>query len=101
MTDTVIDEMAVIDRAIIDKNVHIGGRAQVGVGQDLDTPNRADPRLNTGLTLIGKNAVISGGTIIGRNCVIASDTSTAGHAGRIIASGETIDGTEMATGEPR
>jgi glucose-1-phosphate adenylyltransferase len=98
MTDTVIDEMAVIDRAIIDKNVRVGARAQVGVGQDLKTPNRADPRLDTGLTLIGKNAVISGGTIIGRNCVIASDTSAAERAGRIIASGETIGGTEGATG---
>lgn len=90
MTDAVIDEMAVVDRAIVDKNVYIGARARVGTGDDFDVPNRTDPRLNTGITLIGKNAVIPPGTVIGRNCIVASDTPAQAFQKRTLASGESI-----------
>jgi glucose-1-phosphate adenylyltransferase len=92
MTDTVIDEMAVIDRAIIDKNVHVGTRAKVGTGQDMHTPNQEDPRLDTGITLIGKNTVIPPGTTIGRNCVIASDVPAHAFHNHTVRSGQTIAG---------
>ena len=90
MTDAVIDEMAVIDRAIIDKNVHVGTRSKVGVGQDFSLPNRMDPSLNTGITLIGKNTIVPPGTSIGRNCVIGSDMPSHAFPSSVIASCETI-----------
>jgi glucose-1-phosphate adenylyltransferase len=91
MTDTVIDEMSVIDHAIIDKDVFVGARAQIGVGQDMHVPNETDPRLNTGLCLIGKNAVIPPGTIVGRNCIVATDIPARAFSSRIIESGRTIE----------
>ena len=73
MTDTVIEEMAVVDRAIIDKNVRVGARSKIGYGNDMHVANELDPRLDTGITLIGKNSAIPPRMTIGRNCVIGSD----------------------------
>jgi glucose-1-phosphate adenylyltransferase len=92
MTDSVIDEMALVDRSIIDKNVHIGTRARVGIGSDLGTSNRLDSRLNTGITLVGKNAVVPPGTTIGRNCVIGSDVTVNAFPSHTVSSGESIKG---------
>jgi glucose-1-phosphate adenylyltransferase len=82
--------MAVVDRTIIDKNVHVGARARVGVGQDMHVPNEIEPRLNTGITLIGKNAVIPPSINIGRNCVVASDTQASAFQNHSVESGQTI-----------
>ena len=70
MFDALVGEGAVVDRAIVDKEVNIGPRAVVGEGDDL-RPNRDEPeRLYAGLTLVGKQANIPRGTHIGRNCRI-------------------------------
>jgi glucose-1-phosphate adenylyltransferase len=90
MTDAVIDEMSIVDRVILDKNVHIGTRSRVGWGEDMQTVNEIDPRLHTGITLAGKNALVPPGTIVGRNCVIASDTSADAFSGHTVASGKTV-----------
>jgi glucose-1-phosphate adenylyltransferase len=90
MTDTTVDEMAVVDRAIVDKNVHVGARARIGVGQDMYVPNIVEPRLNTGITLIGKNAILPPGISIGRNCVIASDTPAGGFGSHQVESGHNV-----------
>ena len=90
MTDTIVEAMATIDRAIIDKNVRIGMRAQVGVGDDMHVRNDTDSRLDTGITLIGKNVVAPPGTIIGRNCVVASDTDAQAFQIRTLPSGRTL-----------
>ncbi|MBN1580329.1 MAG: glucose-1-phosphate adenylyltransferase [Anaerolineae bacterium] len=75
MTDTVIEDMAVVDRAIIDKNARIGARSKIGYGNDMHVVNELDPRLDTGITLIGKNSAIPPQMTVGRNCVIGSDLS--------------------------
>ena len=68
MFDSVIRSGAVVDRSIIDKEVVVGPGAIVGEGPDFDTPNRQEPaRLNTGITVVGKRAVIPRGVRIGRN----------------------------------
>ena len=90
MTDSVIEEMALVDRVIIDKNARVGSRARIGVGSDMGTGNELDPRLSTGLSLIGKNALVPPGTTVGRNCVIASDVTSQAFASRVVESGETI-----------
>ena len=72
MFDAVIRAGAVVDRAIIDKEVPVGPNAIVGMGSDDDTPNKLEPsRLNTGITVIGKRAVIPAGVRLGRNVRIA------------------------------
>ena len=69
-TDTVICPGAVVDRAILDKRVVVEEDAVVGYGEDR-TPNRAQPtRLNTGLTVIGKGAVVPRGIKLGRNVLV-------------------------------
>jgi glucose-1-phosphate adenylyltransferase len=71
MTDSVIRVGAMVDRGIVDKVVEIGAGAQVGFGADY-TPNRVAD-LSSGLTLVGKSAVIPPNIKIGRNCIVAGD----------------------------
>ena len=66
--DSIIRPGAVVDRAILDKEVAVGPGAIVGEGTDYDVVNRREPgRLNTGITVVGKRAVIPRGVRIGRN----------------------------------
>ena len=67
-----IAEGAVVDRAILDKNVQVGAGACVGCG-DL-VPNRQHPQtLSTGVTVIGKGTRIPAGLRIGRGCIVNPD----------------------------
>jgi glucose-1-phosphate adenylyltransferase len=68
--DSAIGANAIVDRAVIDKEAVVSAEAQVGYGDD-STPNQTEPgRLNTGITLIGKRALVPYGVRIGRNCRI-------------------------------
>jgi glucose-1-phosphate adenylyltransferase len=91
MFDAVVDEGAVLDRVIVDKEAIIGARARIGVGDDL-RPNRDEPeRLYAGITLIGKRARIPRGVEVGRNCRIDPGVVERDFARRRqIRSGETI-----------
>jgi glucose-1-phosphate adenylyltransferase len=74
MNDSIIRAGAVVDRCILDKDIEIGAGAQVGVG-DNTTPNLLEPsNLNTGITIVGKEAHVPAGAIIGRNCRIDANT---------------------------
>jgi len=67
MFDCVVRAGAVVDHAIIDKEVSIGPNAVVGMGAN-DRPNTLEPeRLDSGITIVGKRAVIPAGVRIGRN----------------------------------
>ncbi len=98
MFDTVIRAGAVLDRAIIDKEVSIGPNAVVGMGTDYDMANRQEPgRLNTGITVIGKRAVIPAGVRLGRNVKVNEDVRPADFGGkRVIASGGTVEHKRVA-----
>jgi len=70
----VIGPGAVIDHAIIDKEVRIGRDAQVGVGDLPGAPNRANPEmLATGLVVIGKQAEVPSGASVGRNVLVDAE----------------------------
>lgn len=70
LNDTIIEPGAVVDRCVIDKQVLIRAGAQVGSGDD-STPNAALPEtLNSGITLVGKGAVVPANMVVGRNVVI-------------------------------
>jgi glucose-1-phosphate adenylyltransferase len=91
MFDTVIRTGAVLDRAIIDKEALIGPGAVIGEGSPPDTPNEQEPgRLFTGITVVGKRAVIPRGTRIGRNVRIDPDVRGSDFSGRMVRSGSTV-----------
>ena len=90
--DSVIRPGAVVDRAILDKEVAVGPGAIVGEGTDYDTPNRREPgRLNTGITVVGKRAVIPRGVRIGRNVLIGESVRATDFVSRVVRSGSTIE----------
>ena len=90
LTDTQICAGAVVDRAILDKRVVVEEGAIVGDGDDL-TPNRKfASRLNTGLTVIGKGAVVPAGVKLGRNVLVSHHVKARAYHGKDVASGETV-----------
>jgi ADP-glucose pyrophosphorylase len=99
MFDCVIRSGAVVDRSILDKEVIVGQGAIVGDGPDFDTPNRQEPgRLNTGITVVGKRAIIPRGTRIGRNVKVASDVRTTDFRTKAIKNGASV---EAGSGVPK
>ncbi len=71
--DAVIQEDALADLAICDKRVVVGKGAVVGHGENRKKVNTEYPtHLYSGITLIGKAAIVPDGMIIGRNCRISS-----------------------------
>jgi glucose-1-phosphate adenylyltransferase len=91
MFDSVIGKNAVIDRAVIDKEVKVGANSIVGYGDD-NTPNKLEPkRLNTGITIVGKRAVLPEGVRVGRNCKISTDVRPEDFQSKEIKSGETVE----------
>jgi glucose-1-phosphate adenylyltransferase len=92
MFDSVIRSGAVVDRAILDKEVVVGQGAIVGDGPFDDRPNKQEPgRLNTGITVVGKHAIVPRGARIGRNVKVAADVRTSDFARRVVRSGESIE----------
>jgi glucose-1-phosphate adenylyltransferase len=90
--DSVIRPGAVVDRAILDKEVAVGPGAIVGDGTEYDIVNRREPgRLNTGITVVGKRAVIPRGVRIGRNVLIGEGVRAADFVSRVIKSGSTVE----------
>ena len=94
MFDCEIRSSAIVDRAILDKEVVVGQGAIVGDGPDLDTPNKNEPgRLNTGITVVGKRAVIPRATRIGRNVKVAGDVRQSDFTTRVVKSGSSVERT--------
>ena len=92
MFDSVIRSGAVVDRAILDKEVVVGPGAIVGDGPFPNKPNRREPeRLNTGITVVGKRAVVPRGARIGRNVKVAADIRSSDFVKKVIPSGESVE----------
>jgi glucose-1-phosphate adenylyltransferase len=90
--DSVIRPGAVVDRAILDKEVAVGPGAIIGEGTDYDEVNRREPgRLNTGITVVGKRAVVPRGVRIGRNVLIGEGVRATDFQSRVIRSGSTVE----------
>lgn len=97
MFDSVIRSGAVVDRSILDKEVVVGQGAIVGDGPDFDTPNRLEPtRLNTGITVVGKQAVVPRGVRLGRNVKIGSEVRSSDYPSRFIRTGGTVERSDRA-----
>jgi glucose-1-phosphate adenylyltransferase len=91
MNDCWIGPGAKLDRVIIDKQVVIGAGVTIGPGDDSVANKLMGDKMTTGLTVIGKGAVVPVGCRIGRNVLINSDREEEHFpAGNVIADGETV-----------
>jgi glucose-1-phosphate adenylyltransferase len=92
MFDTHIRAGAVVDHAIIDKEVSVGPNAIVGTGLDMKKPNEVEPeRLNTGITIVGKRAVIPASARIGRNVRIAGGVRPSDFKSKRVKTGGSVE----------
>jgi glucose-1-phosphate adenylyltransferase len=95
LTGTVVERDAVVNHAILDKEVRVGAGAVVGYGDDR-TPNRLEPaNLSTGITVVGKRVRVPAGLKLGRNVRVDTDVADADfeqtlRTDHTIPSGETV-----------
>jgi len=90
MNDTIIRSGAVVHNCVLDKRIEVGPGAQLGHGKE-SIPNKLEPdNLQTGITIVGKSAVIPAKAVIGKNCRIDPDTKPADYAALEVSSGESI-----------
>ena len=101
MFDSTIRSGAVIDRAILDKQVRRRARVRSSGTAPTSTPRTSmEPgRLNTGITVVGKRAVVPRGIRIGRNVRIDGDVRVSDFAGSIVRSGCVVE-RRVAAGAP-
>jgi glucose-1-phosphate adenylyltransferase len=91
MFDSVVRTGAIVDQSILDKEVVVGSGAIVGDGPIPAPANRKEPgALTTGITVIGKRAVVPRGARIGRNVRVDPDVKGSDYASKVVPSGETI-----------
>jgi glucose-1-phosphate adenylyltransferase len=92
MNDCQIGPGAVVRKAILDKGVTISENAQIGYGEDTwSVPNQTVPdKLNTGLTIIGKEAFIPPELKVGQNVIIEPHVGPKHFKGDEVKSGETV-----------
>jgi glucose-1-phosphate adenylyltransferase len=95
MNATRIEAGARVDQAILDKGIRVGENAVVGHGPN-ERPNERIPQLLfSGLTVVGKGAVIPAGTRIGRNCCLGAEISDGDFPSLDIPAGTVIGETEL------
>lgn len=91
LNDTFVGRGALLERCVVDKEVWVGPECHIGFGQDY-TPNIDEPdHLNSGITLVGKGAVIPPGMNIGRNCKIGCWVEKGDYPSPLIPSGGTVE----------
>ena len=91
MHDSVIRAGAHVERCIIDKEVIVGRKAVVGLGNP-SIPNVTYPtHVYSGLTLVGKRAVIPNKAQVGANCIISSEIQERDISSRVLKDGQTIE----------
>jgi len=83
LTDANIEGGARIERAIIDKRVQVGHKAQVG---EIDLSAS-----DLGITAVGKNARIPTGIKIGRGATIGADVTRERFQGKNVPPGKTVE----------
>jgi len=89
--DCLVRKGATVDLAILDKKVEVGEGAVVGHGENYTLANRLKPsHLYTGISLVGKSAVVPSGQLVGRNCVINIKTGPTDYPGKRIEDGESL-----------
>src|SRR6185369_8511826 len=83
---------AVVDRAILDKEVVVGQGSIVGEGPYDGPPNKQEPgRLNTGITVVGKQSIVPRGTRLGRNVRVGGGVKSSDYATRVVRAGGSVE----------
>jgi glucose-1-phosphate adenylyltransferase len=91
MLDAQVGPGAIVDGAIVDKGVRIGAGAVVGEGEDHGVVNVEEPdRLTTGITVVGKYAVVPAGARLGRNVRIDTHVAPDDYDRLVVAPGGTV-----------
>jgi glucose-1-phosphate adenylyltransferase len=89
--DTHIKHNCNIDRCVIDKDVVINNDVFMGKGNLKAQSNIMFPKhLYTGITIVGKAAIVPARSIIGRNCILYPSLKISDFKKKSYASGETI-----------
>lgn len=87
--DSSIGTKSLVQGCIIDKQVNVGESVSIGSGELV--PNKKFPDyLSTGISIIGKQAVIESGLTIGKNCVVSPDTRLTSKEHTTVPSGGTV-----------
>jgi glucose-1-phosphate adenylyltransferase len=94
MHDTVVRRGAIVERSVVDKQVTIGRNAVVGIGNPRITNKELPEQLYSGLTVVGKRAVVPEGMRIGTNCSIDPLVTKGDYRDMVIGDGETVRGPE-------
>jgi glucose-1-phosphate adenylyltransferase len=90
MHDSLVDENACLYEVIADKRSTFGKGVSVGTGSP-DTPNEKYPdHVYTGLTIIGKEALIPAGIEIGRNSIVEPHVDEKCYSERSVKEGSYI-----------
>jgi glucose-1-phosphate adenylyltransferase len=82
LTDAIIESGAVLERAILDKHVHVEQNARVGGGI-------ANPNIQ--LAVVGKNSVVPSGMIVEPGATISTDVIASDYPGPMVKSGEFLE----------
>jgi glucose-1-phosphate adenylyltransferase len=85
-----IERGAIVERAILDKEVTVKEGCIIGAGDDY-RPNEDRPDiLSSGISIVGKRATLPRGLTIGRNCIVAPGVQPEDFDTLTITSGRTV-----------
>ena len=85
-----IERGAIVDRAILDKQVLVAEGCVIGAGADL-TANRERPDiLSSGISIVGKRASLPPGLQVGHNCIVSPGVQPDDFDSLSVTSGETV-----------
>jgi glucose-1-phosphate adenylyltransferase len=89
MSNAVIMENTKIERGVISEDAIIGKNVSIGEGENIK--NTLDPNIyDSGITVIGEDAVVPDGVWIGKNCAITGVTTSKHYKNNRLESGESI-----------
>ena len=90
MHDCQIRKNAVVENVVSDKDVIFGEGCQIAVSGK-NVPNQDFPKyLNTGITILGKGAVVPEKTVIERNCVLYPKVLPEYYTNSVLTSGTSV-----------
>ena len=93
--DAVVRAGSVVERTIVDKEVDVGSGSHIGSG-DASIPNQERPDIvYTGLTILGKRAIIPPQFSVGRNVVVGPGVQDELRDKPGLAAGETVHPVHM------
>ena len=91
MHDSIIRSGAHVERCIIDKQAIIGKKAIVGPGDPSVRNTKYPSHVYSGLTVIGKQAIIPDTVRVGTNCIISSEAQETDFGSGVLSDGQTIE----------